>query len=156
MVLETVAAVVVVLDAQGRIVEFNRAAKALTGYASEEGCGRVVWETRLIAGEADPGFRGTVARVNAGEFPDRCESHWVTKDGRRRLLSWRNSAVLGDHVWWLMTALACSRHAGFAEASADGVGYASRQADDGEPNNAALLASIVESSADAILSKTGV
>ena len=36
--IETVAAVVVVLDAQGRIVEFNRAAEALTGYASEEIC----------------------------------------------------------------------------------------------------------------------
>jgi PAS domain S-box-containing protein len=40
VVLETVAAVVVVLDARGRIVEFNRAAEELTGYASEEVCGR--------------------------------------------------------------------------------------------------------------------
>ena len=94
---ETVAAVVVVLDAQGRIVEFNRAAEELTGYASEEVCGRVLWKTGLIAQEEEPGFRETVARLNAGEFPDRYESHWVTKDGRRRLLSWRSSAVLGDH-----------------------------------------------------------
>ena len=96
--LETVAAVGVVLDAQGRIVEFNRAAEELTGYASEEVCGRVVWETGLIVREEEPGFRDSVARVNAGELPDRYESHWMTNDGRRRLLSWRNGAVLGDHV----------------------------------------------------------
>ena len=97
VVIETVAAVVVVLDTQGRIVEFNRAAEELTGYASGEVCGRVVGETGLIAQEEEPGFRGMVARLNAGECSDRYESHWVTKDGRRRLLSWRNSAVLGDH-----------------------------------------------------------
>jgi len=93
--LETVAAVVVVLDTEGRIVEFNRAAEELTGCASAEVCGRVVWETGLIAREEEPGFRGIVDRVNAGEFPARYESHWLTKDGRR-LLSWRSSAVLGD------------------------------------------------------------
>ena len=153
--LETVAAVVVVLDARGRIVEFNRVAEALTGYASGEVCGREMWKTGLIAQE-DEAFRGTVAGRNAGELPDRYESHWVTKDGRRRLLSWRNGAVLGDHVLVADDGAACSRRAGLAEGSADGVGYASRQGDDGEPNNAALLASIVESSADAILSKTGV
>jgi PAS domain S-box-containing protein len=97
VLLETVAAVVVVLDTQGRIVKFNRAAEELTGYASEEVCGRVGWETGPIAHEEEPGFREMVARLNAGEFPDRYESHWMTKDGRRRLLSWRNSVVLGDH-----------------------------------------------------------
>ena len=96
MVLETVAAVVVVLDAQGRIVEFNRAAQELTGYANEEVRGRVVWETGLVAREEELGFREMIARLNAGEFLNRYESHWMTKDGRRRLLSWRNSAVLGD------------------------------------------------------------
>ncbi len=96
VVLETVAAVVVVFDVQGRIVEFNRAAEELTGYSSEEVRGRVVWETGLI-GQEEPGFREMVARLNAGKFPDHYQSHWATKDGRRRLLSWRNSAVLGDH-----------------------------------------------------------
>jgi PAS domain S-box-containing protein len=97
VVLETVAAVVVVLDAHGPVVEFNRAAEELTGYSSEEVCGCVVSETGLIAQDEQSGFRQTVARLNAGELPDRCESDWMTKDGRRRLLSWRNSAVLGDH-----------------------------------------------------------
>ena len=156
VVLETVAAVVVVLDAQGRIVEFNRAAEELTGYASEEVCGRVVCEAGLIAREEESGFRGTVAGLNAGEFPSRYESHWATKDGRRRLLSWRNSVVLGDHVLVADDGAGVFTARGLAEGSADGVRYASRPGDDGEPNNAALLALIVESSADAILGKTGV
>ena len=84
------------LDAESRIVEFNRAAEGLTGYASEEVCGREVWETGLIAQEEEPGFRETVAGLNAGEFPSRYEGHWMTEDGRRRFSSWRSSVVLGD------------------------------------------------------------
>jgi hypothetical protein len=115
-----------------------------------------MWMTGLIARQDEPGFRDTVARVNAGEVPDRYESLWMTKEGRRRLLSWRNGAVLGDHVLVGDDGAGVFTARRLAEGSADGGGYASRQGDDGEPNNAALLASIVESSADAILGKTGV
>jgi PAS domain S-box-containing protein len=96
-VLETVPAVVVVLDAQGRVVELNRAGEELTGYSGEEIRGRKLWETRLVPEEEQPGTREVFARLRAGDFPNRYENHWITKDGRWRLLSWRNSAVLDEY-----------------------------------------------------------
>jgi PAS domain S-box-containing protein len=93
-VLETVPAVVVVLDAQGRLVELNRAGEELTGYRGEEIRGRKLWETGLVPEEEQSGTREAFARLRTGDFPNRYENHWITKDGRWRLLSWRNSAVV--------------------------------------------------------------
>ena len=95
--LETVPAVVVVLDAQGRLVELNRAGEELTGYSVEEIRGRKLWESGLVPEEEEPGTREVFARLHAGDFPNRYENHWITRDGRWRLLSWRNSAVLDEY-----------------------------------------------------------
>ena len=95
--LETVPAVVVVLDAQGGVVELNRAGEELTGYSGEELRGRKLWETGLVPEEEQSGTREVLARLRAGDFPNRYENHWITKDGRWRLLSWRNSAVLDEY-----------------------------------------------------------
>ena len=95
--LETVPAVVVVLDAQGRVVELNRAGEELTGYSAEEIRGRELWETGLVPEEEQSGTREVFARLRAGDFPNRYENHWITRDGRWRLLSWRNSAVLDEY-----------------------------------------------------------
>ena len=95
--LETVPAVVVVLDAQGRVVELNRAGEELTGYSGEEIRGRKLWETGLVPEEEQSGTREVFARLRAGDLPNRYENHWITKDGRWRLLSWRHSAVLDEY-----------------------------------------------------------
>ena len=95
--LETVPAVVVVLDAQGRLVELSRAGEELTGYSAEEIRGRKLWETGLIPEEEQSGTREVFAGLRAGDFPNRYENHWITRDGRCRLLSWRNSAVLDEY-----------------------------------------------------------
>jgi PAS domain S-box-containing protein len=84
VVLETVPAVVVVLDAQGRVVELNRAGEELTGYSGEEIRGRMLWETGLVPEEEQSGTREVFARLRAGDFPNRYENHWITKDGRWR------------------------------------------------------------------------
>ena len=95
--LETVPAVVVVLDAQGRVVELNRAGEELTGYSGEEIRGRKLWETGLVPEEEQSVTREVFARLRAGDFPNRYENHWISKDGRWRLLSWRNSEVLDEY-----------------------------------------------------------
>jgi PAS domain S-box-containing protein len=38
---------------------------------------------------------GVFAQLTAGQFPNRYENAWVTKDGRRRLIAWLNTALLG-------------------------------------------------------------
>jgi PAS domain-containing protein len=55
-VLDTVCALVLVLDPHGRIVRFNRACERTTGYASSEVIGGQVWDL-FVAPEAAAGFR---------------------------------------------------------------------------------------------------
>ena len=95
--LETVPAVVVVLDAQGRVVELNHAGEELTGYSAQEIRGRELWETGLVPEEEQSVTREVFARLRAGDFPIRFENHWITRDGRWRLLSWRSSVVLDEY-----------------------------------------------------------
>ena len=86
-----------VLDAQGRLVELNRAGEELTGYRGEEIRGRKLWETGLVPEEEQSVAHDVFGRLRAGDFPNHYENHWITKDGRWRLLSWRNSAVLDEY-----------------------------------------------------------
>jgi PAS domain S-box-containing protein len=85
---------IVVLDREGRIVRFNRACKELTGYRGEEVRGRPISEVLLIPEEAG-GVEAVIEELVAGR-PNQWENHWRTKDGRRRLIAWSNSVVLGD------------------------------------------------------------
>ena len=50
-ILDTVGALVTVLDQEGRIVRFNRACELTTGYAFEEVRGRYIWEFFLLPEE---------------------------------------------------------------------------------------------------------
>jgi PAS domain S-box-containing protein len=85
---------VVVLDPQGRIVQFNRVCQELTGYSMEEVRGRRVWDFLLVPEEIE--MVGAVFSQATGGSPVNYENYWVTKNGERRLISWRNSTVTGE------------------------------------------------------------
>lgn len=91
-ILDTAAALVVVLDRQGRIVRFNRACETATGYSFEEVRGQALWDLFLIPEEAPP-VRAVFEQLQAGQFPNQHENHWLTKDGARRLIAWSNTAL---------------------------------------------------------------
>jgi len=94
-VLDTAGALVVVLDAQGRITRFNRACEQLTGYSAADVLGRVFWDF-LIPPDEMPGVMETWNSLNAGSLPSRHENHWLTRDGTRRLIDWSNTALTGE------------------------------------------------------------
>ncbi len=94
-ILDTVGALVVVLDPAGRIIRFNRACERTTGYAFEEVRYKYVWELFTETDEADH-FRTMFQQMRAGQGQNECESHWVTRDGLRRLISWSGTALPGD------------------------------------------------------------
>ncbi len=94
-IVETIGALVVVLDIEGRIVLFNRACEQATGYTCEETRGKPFWNLLLLAEEADA-VRQVFAQLKAGHFPNRYENHWVSKRGERRLIAWSNTALLDD------------------------------------------------------------
>ncbi|MCP9464595.1 MAG: PAS domain S-box protein [Nitrospira sp.] len=92
-VLETVAALVVVLDREGRILRFNRACEQATGYSSEEVRGRVVWDF-LVGPEEVASVKSVFGRLLAGELHHHEHEHdWVGKDGRRRRIAWANTVM---------------------------------------------------------------
>jgi PAS domain S-box-containing protein len=92
-VLDTVGALVVVLDREGRIVRFNRACEQVTGYRFEEIKDRLFWEFLLIPAEIAP-VKRVFEHLRAGDFPLDFENYWVTRDGRQRLIAWSNTALM--------------------------------------------------------------
>jgi PAS domain S-box-containing protein len=92
--LDTVGALVVVLDREGRIVRFNRACQQTTGYAFDEVEGRCCWDFLLVPEEVEP-VRATFDELQGGQFPNEFENYWVARDGSRRLIAWTNTAIPG-------------------------------------------------------------
>lgn len=91
-ILASSAAHIVVLDAKGRIVRFNRACEETTGYRLDEVKDEVFWERFLLPEERDP-LSAAFASPRAGQFPYQFESYLLTRDGHRRLISWNNTAM---------------------------------------------------------------
>jgi PAS domain S-box-containing protein len=75
-------------------VRFNRACERTTGYSFDEARGRLLWDLFLIPEEVES-VKAVFEELRAGQFPNEYENYWVTKDGRRRLISWSNTALLG-------------------------------------------------------------
>jgi PAS domain S-box-containing protein len=81
--LNTVNALMVTLDREGRIVAFNKACEQTTGYSFNEVRGRH-WELFLIPEEVEP-FKAVCENLKAGSSSEcQYKSYWVTKDGNRR------------------------------------------------------------------------
>jgi len=86
-ILETVGALITVLDQEGRIVRFNRACELTTGYKLDEVRGKRIWDFFLLPEEVERSQAGLV-HLNAGCSAHECQSHWVTRDGSTRLIAW--------------------------------------------------------------------
>jgi PAS domain S-box-containing protein len=94
--IDSTAALVLVLDREGRFIQFNQACERLTGYTFEEVRGKPFWEFFIEPHEAE-NIRIALERVWAGDFPADNENHWILRDGSRRLIAWSNTALLNEH-----------------------------------------------------------
>ena len=92
-VINTVGALVAVLDRQGAIVSFNRTCERITGYSFAEVKGKLVWDF-LIPPEEKIATKAVFERLLKGQFHDRYENHWLAKGGGKNLISWSNTALL--------------------------------------------------------------
>jgi len=93
-VIEKAGGLVLVLDADGRIVRFNEACQKVTGFRAEEVLGRRFWRP-LVPEEEHERAIATLSSL-AGAEPTVLEGPWLTRDGRRRIISWRISAIPGS------------------------------------------------------------
>jgi PAS domain S-box-containing protein len=91
-ILDTVGALVTVLDPEGRIVRFNRACELTTGYSLEEVRGKHIWDLFLLP-EQIQRSKTVIGQLSADLLPQDYQSHCVTRHGAVRLVAWSNSML---------------------------------------------------------------
>ena len=94
-ILDTVEALVLVLDPQGRVVRFNRTCERTSGYTLDEVRGKHIWD-HVIPPEEISKIREVFGSLSAGMFPNRHINWWIARDGQRKLISWVNTCLLDD------------------------------------------------------------
>jgi PAS domain S-box-containing protein len=84
----------VVVDSDGRIVEFNRACELLTGYTASEVFQHYIWEVLLIA-ETQQAVKAMFEDLQVERVPAESEIEWVTKAQVKHIIR-LSSAILFD------------------------------------------------------------
>ena len=90
--LDTVGALVVVLNPQGQIIRFNRACEQVSGYSFREVEGKLVWDF-LTPSEDVERVKGVFNALQTGALPGEHENYWVSRNGERRLIAWSNTSL---------------------------------------------------------------
>ncbi len=92
VILNTVAALIIVIDPEERLIQFNTACSTLTGYDFARFKGSSRW-LKLVPPDEMPGIREVVDRLRSGEGAVQHENNWTCRDGSKRLIFWRNSVI---------------------------------------------------------------
>jgi PAS domain S-box-containing protein len=92
VLLDTLGALVVVLDPQGRIVRFNRACELTSGYSFAEVQGRCIWDLFLVPEEMES-FQAIFAELQTARIPKEYETYWVTRAGGRPRIAWSSTVL---------------------------------------------------------------
>jgi len=91
-ILDTVGALVIVLDRAGRIIRCNRACEQMTGKSFQQARGQPIWDLFVIPEEKEQ-FKAVFERVCENAHRTEYESSWVGRDGSARTIAW-SAAVL--------------------------------------------------------------
>jgi len=90
-IINAVAALIVVLDENGRIRFFNKACEKLTGYSFSEMEDRYVWS--LLRPKEIDATKKIFDKLVRQQAPNENINHWVDKQGHSHLISWSNTVV---------------------------------------------------------------
>ena len=100
-ILDTVGALVMVLDYDGRIVRFNRACEQMSGYSFAEAKGQFVWDLFLVREEGER-FKVSFEKARADQRPHNedqrpyeYESCWMDRNGRQKMIAWSTTLLAG-------------------------------------------------------------
>jgi PAS domain S-box-containing protein len=92
-VVNTVSALVIVLDPEGKIIQFNSECERVTGYRYEEVRNQSFWKIFLLPEDIES-FRSTFSQSFNRNSPSSYENYWVTNNGEHRLISWSTTTLL--------------------------------------------------------------
>jgi PAS domain S-box-containing protein len=91
-ILSTVEALVLLLDATGRILTINEASRRTTGFTLAELAQRPIWNT-LVVHDDVAAFQSSWRRAATSSKPVEIESAVLTKSGERRQIRWNLAAT---------------------------------------------------------------
>jgi len=86
-ILDTVGALVVVLDREGRIVRFNRVCEQMTGKTFEQAKGKSIWDLFLVPQEKEQ-FLALFQQIGENRSRTEYESSWIASDGTQHTIAW--------------------------------------------------------------------
>ncbi len=90
-IFENSAALVTVLDQEGKIIRFNRACEELSGYRLKDVKDRFLWDTLMLSEETDR-MKVIFRKLKNKEKHETPINHWVTRKGIKRLITWSTTA----------------------------------------------------------------
>lgn len=93
-ILNTFAAIVVVLDKSGRILFFNPRAEIVTGYSQNEVIDRYFQDLFLLPEERESVMQ-VFSRLSSGEYPNQNRNAWIMRNGDVRQIEWSNTVLEG-------------------------------------------------------------
>jgi PAS domain S-box-containing protein len=94
-ILDIAGALVILMDAKGRIIRFNRAFEQTTQYSFDEIRNMYVWDIFLSPEEATK-VKSNFAFLLIDQFPKYYEACWNTKNGDQRIISWSDTVLLNE------------------------------------------------------------
>lgn len=106
-VLDTMSALVLVVDTAGRIVRFNRACEEISGYTFAELAGRSFPQELFLNEERSKAFQ-LLEKSRSDLRREPTELHWLSRDQRRRLIAWTTTTLTdgsGDTNFIIMTGV---------------------------------------------------
>jgi diguanylate cyclase (GGDEF)-like protein/PAS domain S-box-containing protein len=93
-VLDTIDALVVVVDSRGQIVRLNQAFRQALTAPGQQMDGKYLWDMLLLPDDVQA-IKKIVNKLLAGECRTASASYWLTKSGHLRLISWSFTALRG-------------------------------------------------------------
>lgn len=95
-ILDTIGALLMVLDGEGRVVSFNRACQQVTGYTLEEVVDVPLWRLPFIPREQQVIGRKFWRTFDGSWYPDNWEAEWYHKTEGASTIAWTNRVLRDD------------------------------------------------------------
>lgn len=94
-ILDAIQAIIIVLDAGGRVVFINTYGEQFTGYSSSELCGREIWDA-LLVGEDAQSVASAFKYLSRDWFPNQSDYTLRIRDGRHRLCHFKQTLITAE------------------------------------------------------------
>ena len=95
-ILDTAPSLIMVLNAEGEIVRFNRACEQLSGMSMHEVAGQPIWELPFLLDQDRAGIRENIPRLAAATVPMKLDRTWIDQNGARHVIAWTVMALRGQ------------------------------------------------------------